>query len=447
MDDRRIQKLNEASPRAGPIVYWMSRDQRAMDNWTLLHAQQFAADRGSHVMVAFCLVPSFLGATARQYDFMLDGLRETSATLHEYGIPFWLLTGAPAEQIPRFLEEHDAGALVVDFDPLRVKREWRRQVAEIVEVPVHEVDAHNVVPCRVASDKKEYAAYTIRPKIHEQLPSFLHGFPSLRRQDLPEKDMPEPDWQAARTTLDVDEDVAPVDWLTPGESAAHETLQHFVTGKLQAYPEQRNDPTMDGLSNLSPYLHFGQVSAQRVALAVQQADAPQEAKDAFLEELIVRRELSDNFCLYEPEYDSSEGFPNWAQKTLDEHHDDEREYVYSLEEFERGDTHDELWNAAQTEMTRRGKMHGYLRMYWAKKILEWTGSPGEAMSVAIYLNDRYELDGRDPNGYAGVAWAIGGVHDRAWQERPVYGKVRYMSYAGAKRKFDVDRYIDRVASL
>ncbi len=442
MDDRRVRQLNDASRRAGPVVYWMSRDQRARDNWALLYAQALAAAHDTTTMVVFCLVPSFLGATARQYDFMLEGLRETAAVLHEHGIPFYLLSGEPGERIPRFVERHDVGALVTDFDPLRVKREWRQQVARAIEIPCLEVDAHNVVPCRVASDKKEYAAYTIRPKIHRQLSTFLQPFPALRRQ-TPSENLPDNDWTAARPSLDID-DSATVDWLTSGPSAARETLQRFVRGRLEGYPDRRNDPTVDGLSNLSPYLHFGHIAAQRVALEVQQADVSREARDAFLEELLVRRELSDNFCLYEPWYDSPQGFPDWAQKTLAEHRDDEREHVYTLEEFERAATHDELWNAAQMEMVKQGKMHGYLRMYWAKKILEWTASPGEAMSIAIYLNDRYELDGRDPNGYAGVAWAIGGVHDRAWPERPVYGKIRYMSHGGAQRKFDVDGYIASV---
>ena len=201
----------------------------------------------------------------------------------------------------------------------------------------------------------------------------------------------------------------------------------------------RNNPNLDGQSNLSPYLHFGQIAASRVALEVIKS---MKDAGAFLEELIVRRELSDNFCYYNQNYDNLQGFPAWARSTLEEHSRDRREYLYTVEELERGSTHDDLWNAAQLEMVQRGKMHGYMRMYWAKKILEWTESPAEALRAAIYLNDRYELDGRDPNGYVGAAWSIGGVHDRAWKERAIYGKVRYMSYNGSKRKFDVPGYIN-----
>jgi deoxyribodipyrimidine photo-lyase len=241
--------------------------------------------------------------------------------------------------------------------------------------------------------------------------------------------------------LNTDESVAPVDWLTPGEKAANDTLQLFIVKKLPEYQEKRNDPTGNSVSDLSPYLHFGQISAQKIAMEIISKIPSDANTEAFLEELIVRRELSDNFCYYNKNYDSFDGFPDWAKKSLNEHRKDEREYIYTMDEFEKASTHEPLWNAAQTEMLRTGKMHGYMRMYWAKKILEWTPSPEEALKTAIYLNDKYELDGRDPNGYAGCAWSIGGVHDRAWGERPVFGKIRYMNANGAKRKFDTEAYI------
>jgi deoxyribodipyrimidine photo-lyase len=311
-----------------------------------------------------------------------------------------------------------------------------------------EVDAHNIVPCWLASPKLEFAAYTLRPKIHRLLPEYLTDLPSLPSHPFPwPAPVPAIDWSQTLAGVVADSKVPPVSWCKPGEDAARERLQTFIHQGLLQYNSDRNDPTLAGLSNLSPYLHFGQIAPQRVAWEIQRADAPLEAKQAFLEELIVRRELSDNFCFYNSDYDKFSGFPEWAKKTLNHHRSDYREYVYSLEEFEEGRTHDDLWNAAQLEMVRRGKMHGYLRMYWAKKILEWTASPEEAQEVAIYLNDRYELDGRDPNGYVGVAWSIGGVHDRAWGERPVLGKIRYMSLAGCQRKFKVDRYINWVGGL
>jgi deoxyribodipyrimidine photo-lyase len=440
----RSRKLKKAKQRHGPVIYWMSRDQRVEDNWGLLYAQELALESKAPLAVVFYLAPDFLGATIRQYSFMFSGLQETEKSLQKKNIPFFLLKN-PIENLPQFLKKANAGSLVTDFDPLRVKRQWKESVKEKLSIPFYEVDAHNIVPCWIASQKQEYAARTFRPKIQRVLPDFLEEFPGLRKHPH--------SWQGTSTnnnwwkTLDamkIDRSVPEVTWVDPGAKAAKRCLKHFIQQNLADYPDARNDPTLDGQSNLSPYLHFGQISAQRVALEVGRCDAPQQAKQAFLEELIVRRELSDNFCFYNPQYDSVEAFPNWAKKTLAEHRGDEREAVYSLEEFEQARTHDSLWNAAQMEMVKTGKMHGYMRMYWAKKILEWTRSPEEAMRIAIYLNDRYELDGRDPNGYTGIAWSIGGVHDRAWPARPVFGKIRYMSYNGAKSKFNVKVYIDKM---
>jgi len=443
MNAQRMRVLKEGAVRKGPVVYWMSRDQRVADNWALLYAQDLALQRQVPLAVAFCLVPSFLEATQRQYGFMLAGLRQVEQALSALGVAFHLVTGAPQDELPRLMASLDAGQLVVDFDPLRVKRAWRRQVCERVDVPVYEVDAHNVVPCWVASDKQEWGAYTIRPKIQRLLPEFLEPFPPLDRHPFPAAPGPATDWVSAQRSLQVDESVAEVTWLHPGEAAAQQMLELFVTEKLAGYDAQRNDPTYDAQSNLSPYIHFGQISAQRVALEVQAQQGHEESKEGFLEQLIVRRELADNHCLYNANYDRFSGFPDWAQETLNAHRGDRRPFAYELEAFERGETHDEMWNAAQMEMVRRGKMHGYMRMYWAKKILEWSASPDEALRIAIYLNDRYELDGRDPNGYTGIAWSIGGRHDRPWREREIYGKIRYMSYNGAKRKFDVGAYVER----
>ncbi len=306
------------------------------------------------------------------------------------------------------------------------------------------MDAHNVVPCWLASGKQEYGAYTFRPKINRLLPEFLEDFPPLRPQEWATVGYPPPiDWSALLAALPVERDVLPVSWLKPGEDAARAMLEDFLLQRLPYYHERRNDPNLDGQSHLSPYLHFGQLAAHRVALEVIKATASPPAKQAFLEELIVRRELSDNFCFYHPHYDALAGFPLWAQRTLNEHRHDPRDYAYDLEQFETARTHDDLWNAAQREMVQTGKMHGYLRMYWAKKILAWTANPEEAQRIAIYLNDRYELDGRDPNGYTGIAWSLGGLHDRPWGERPVFGKIRYLSYKGCKAKFDIAAYIEK----
>jgi len=343
--------------------------------------------------------------------------------------------------IPDFINKSNFTSVVMDFDPLNIKQKWQREVLSKIDIPAFEVDANNIVPCWSASDKQEYAAYTIRKKIHRNLPEFLTPFPALKSQQSTQQY--DNNWDKIQKSLNIDQTVKPVKWLTPGEVGAKEQMSEFISEKLHFYGNDRNDPNKDATSDLSPYLHFGQISAQRVALEVENCDAEPENKEAFLEELIVRNELADNYCYYCKDYDNPKGFSDWAKKTLQAHEFDPREYVYALNTFENTETHDDLWNAAQKQMKKTGKMHSFMRMYWAKKILEWSPNIEEAMKTAIYLNDKYELDGRDPRGYTGIAWSIGGVHDRAWTERDVFGKIRYMNYNGCKRKFDVKQYIEK----
>ena len=448
VNPKRVRILKDSPATGGPIVYWMSRDQRAEDNWALLHAQDMAIARKVPLIVVFCLVPDYLGATLRHYDFLIRGLSELSKYLEIKSIPFFLRIGEPATEIPRLVQKLGAGCLVTDFDPLRIKRHWKRKIASRMEVPFIEVDAHNIIPCWIASPKQEWGAYTIRPKIRRLLPEFLKPFPKLRQHPFPLSDLSERiDWDKSLKNLRPDKSVAPVHSIEPGAGAAKRKLQRFLKAGLAEYNTRRNNPKAEGQSGLSPYLHFGQLSAQRVALDVLNAAVDPLQKEAFLEELIIRRELGDNFCYYNPDYDSTNSFPEWSKTSLDAHRRDLRTNTYSFEGFEVGRSHDPLWNAAQMEMVKTGKMHGYMRMYWAKKILEWSESPEQAMETAIRLNDRYALDGRDPNGYAGIGWSIGGVHDRAWGERQVFGKVRYMSYAGCKSKFDVEGYIRKIEEL
>ncbi|XP_039123153.1 deoxyribodipyrimidine photo-lyase isoform X3 [Dioscorea cayenensis subsp. rotundata] len=455
----RIRVLKPSSSSSnGPVVYWMFRDQRASDNWALLHAADLAARSSAPLAVVFNLFHRFLDAHARQLGFMIRGLRLLSLRLQSLGIPFLLLRGDAVDTIPDLLYRCGASYLVTDFSPLRQVRAWKDDICSRVGpgVAVHEVDAHNVVPLWVASQKLEYGARTIRGKIHKLLPEYLVGFPELPVLENKWKawDPPEIDWDdLLADVLRRGEDVPEIRWCEPGEAGAMEVLKGskggFLTKRLKNYESDRNDPLKPkGLSGLSPYLHFGQISAQRCALEAQALRKSQsKSVNTFLEELIVRRELADNFCYYQPHYDSLQGAWEWAQKTLMDHAGDKREHIYTKEQLEKAKTADPLWNAAQLEMVHYGKMHGFMRMYWAKKILEWTTGPEEALSVAIYLNDKYEIDGRDPNGYVGCMWSICGIHDQGWKERPVFGKIRYMNYAGCKRKFDVDGYISYINKL
>lgn len=443
IDRRRINHHNSEKDKGGPVVYWMSREQRVLDNWGLLHARSLAGETRP-LIVLFCLAPSFIGATLRHYDFMLKGLKQVEASLAAMGIPFVLRMGNPELEVSDFVKEIDAGVLVTDFDPLRIKKVWQETVCCNIDIPLIEVDGHNVVPARFVSDKQEYAARTIRPKIQRLLPEFLTDFPGLAPLKNNPLKFPELDWEEVFGSIDVDTGVKPVD-LVPGEEAGRKALDGFIAERLGIYAEKRNDPNARAVSGLSPYLHFGQLAPQRAAFNVLNSGVG-ENQESYLEELIVRRELSDNFCLYNDKYDSLEGAPEWARKTLEEFSGDMREYVYTYEEFEQARTHSALWNAAQRQLLITGRIHGYMRMYWAKKILEWSESPSEALRIGIELNDRFAMDGRDPNGYVGVMWSVAGLHDRAWKKRPVFGSIRYMNEKGCRRKFDVDSYIARWVS-
>lgn len=446
MDARRKKEMNDRPVQDGPVVYWMQREQRANDNWPLLYAHAHATERQVPLYVVFSLSPTFGGhAEMRHHDFLLAGLREVQQTLAAKYIPFFLLRGEPAEEVVRFARAHGAGQVITDFNPLRFVQAEKKRVAADLSVRLTMVDGHNIIPCWVASDKEEFAAHTFRSKVHRQLADWLVDYPALPQHRFADAVTGDQiDRSAILKTMALDTTVPPVSWCSAGEQAALDTLETFMSERLSHYADDRNDPNRDALSNLSPYLHYGHISAQRIALEIKgKRGITSEHKNAFLEELIVRRELTDNYCYYNPHYDKVEGAHEWAQTTIATHAEDEREYVYERQALEQAKTHDEFWNAMQRQMVTEGKMHGWCRMYWAKKILEWSPSHQVAIDRALYLNDKYELDGRDPNGVVGVMWSICGVHDRAWTERPIFGKIRYMNYRGAKRKFDTAAYIAR----
>jgi deoxyribodipyrimidine photo-lyase len=445
--EKKVRLLQNGNPGKGPVIYWMSRDQRVLDNYALLFSQQLAFDNNTFLVIVFALQSNFLGSTLRQFDFMINGLIKIEKSLNELNIPFFVLFGKPEITIPDFINEVDAKIIVSDFDPIKIKRIWKREIAKKIIIPFYEVDTHNIVPCLLVSQKQEFAAYTIRPKINKLLDEFLIDIPEPRSNNFISFNSEKIDWENFYNKLDVDKKVRPVTFYKSGEDEAFKTLNDFLNNKFENYNENRNDPSLDGLSNLSPYLHFGQISSQRIALIVNHLYSNHRSAKTFLEELIIRKELSDNYCYYNTDYDNFNGFPDWAKTSLREHSKDSREVIYSIDEFEHANTHDDLWNAAQTEMLVTGKMHGYMRMYWAKKIIEWSESPQEALKIAIYLNDKFQLDGNDPNGYVGCAWSIGGLHDRPWFERKVFGKIRYMNRSGAERKFDVNKYINKIKSL
>lgn len=444
MDQARVVESTGAPRKEGPVLYWMSRDQRTEDNWALSHAAKLAQDSGAKLYVAFCMTDRVPNATARHYGFMLRGMAEVGRNLHDLGVTFKYLEGNPPEEIIKLAKAVKAGIVICDYNPLRHSKRWRKQAEELCEVRIETVDAHNIVPVTAATTKREYGAYTIRPKLKERLGEFIDEAPGLKGRgfNLSEEEAAE----NLKAIAKLERRAGERDLLLPeaGSRAANRLLDAFIENGLAKYGEA-NDPNRRAQSGLSAYLHFGQLSPRRAVYAAMMKGGP--GSEEFIEQAFIRRELSDNFCRYCEGYDTTEAFPDWARLSLAKHAGDVRDYLYPVEKLEACETHDSLWNASQREMMLKGSMPGYLRMYWAKKILEWTSDPEEAMKIAVELNDRWSLDGRDPNGYAGIAWSIGGVHDRPWGERSIFGLVRYMSFAGAARKFDVKRYIAEVKDM
>jgi len=449
LDDRvTVRKGGPPASDGRCVIYWMQRAQRGSDNPALDVAVKVANELGKPVIVFFAPVPFYPHANLRHYRFLAEGIPDIAEELSRRNIGF-VLRPYPDHSLLKFCDEVRAALIVGDENPMREPEQWRVTVARKIHVPFWTVDADVIVPSKLLLEE-QFAARTIRPRIHALLEKFMvrQKNPTARIRWNPPRGL---------TSLHPDEDfitgwkldvaVPPVPAWHGGSRRGLALLREFVRNGLADYPEARNHPEQNGTSRLSPYLHFGHLGPHTVALAVQNSGAPARAKAAFLEQVIVRRELSVNFIHFNPAYDSFECLEPWAQRSLNEHARDPRSVVYSEPELEQGATHDPLWNAAQKQMVVTGWMHNYLRMYWAKKILEWSPSVSEAYRRAVQLNDRYELDGRDPNCYAGIAWAIVGKHDRAWSDRPVYGKIRYMSLASTGRKFDSRRYIEQIADL
>ena len=448
----RIQNLNDLDLRRGGafVLYWMQQSQRAEYNHALEYAVQQANDIDQGVVVVFGLMDDYPDANLRHYTFMLEGLQETRAALGKRGIKMIVQKGNPAD-VALSLGKN-ASLIVCDRGYLRHQIQWRKNVARNADCRVVQVESDVVVPIEVVSDKAEYAARTIRPKIHKHLNDYLVEFKPTKIQksslqlritgiDLSNID-------AVLKKMSLDRSVLPVSDLFKGGTArAREMFAEFLRRRFKNYVENRNQPQTDDVSHMSKYLHFGQISPLYLVLQVQATDKHlKEAREAFIEELIVRRELAMNFVYYTPEYDNYRCLPGWAQKTLSEHKKDKREHTYTRRQLEDARTHDEYWNAAMREMKSTGFMHNYMRMYWGKKILEWSNTPEQAFKTTLAINNKYFLDGRDANSYTGVAWVFG-VHDRAWFERPIFGKIRYMAASGLERKCDIQAYVEKVNAL
>ncbi|MFB3826133.1 MAG: deoxyribodipyrimidine photolyase [Bryobacteraceae bacterium] len=413
MQRERVLVLNHATPRAGAdwVLYWAQANRRADANHALEFAAEMANERGLPLLVYEGLAPD-----SPHPGFVLDGIAEQERRLAARGIGYLFHAGggALAALAAR------AALVVTDDHPL------------CAPGPAHyAVDSSCIVPMSMMP-KREWAAYSIRPKIRRLLPRFLRPVEAvpLRRP-----------YRGGAEEFRAPAPAAAAAPLPGGRLAAERTLADFCRRRLRRYAREKNEPSAQATSGLSPYLHFGQISPLEVALAVKKyAERHKLIAEEFLEELIVRRELAFNFARFTPQPHTLAALPDWAQRTLRKHARDRRPFVYSREQFENAATHDPLWNATQRELLTCGRIHGYYRMYWGKKIIEWSRTCEDALVTMIYLNDRYALDGRDPNGYANILWCFG-LHDRPWPERPVLGSVRYMSYEGMRRKTGVDAYI------
>ncbi len=451
LEDARVRwvRTGAADPLGQCVLYWMQRAQRGKENPALDEAIVLGNEHKLPVLAVFGLTANYPGAQRRHYRFLVEGLEDARADLAARGVPLRVRLGPPDQVVLKLVDEVRPSLVVGDENPVRVGQEWRKRVADGLKVPFVLVDADVVVPS-ILFPREEYAARTLRPKIQKLWDDYLQPTPQVSAhvrwadERIPAGEPIEMEGLLERLKVG---GVGEVDGYKGGTSEAFKRLKRFLHDRLPHYDRLRNEPTPYQTSELSAHLHFGQISPITIARAVRDSEAPKPSIDAYLEELIVRRELAINFVARNPEYDRLAGCPDWARATLARHATDQRPFLYSSKQLEHAETHDPLWNAAQREMVITGRMHNYLRMYWAKKILEWSPDAETAFQVAIDLNDRYEMDGRDPNGYTGVAWAIGGKHDRPWPERPIFGTVRFMSYESTRRKFGSDAYIARIKGL
>jgi len=424
------------------VLYWMQRSQRV--DWNM--ALEFAVKKGQElnrgVVVAFSIMPDYPDATARHYHFMLEGLQEVEGELAKRNIKFVLKIGDPIDTITKLAE--DAALVVCDRGYLRHMRQWRKKLASQVNCGLFQVEDNVVVPVESASNKREYAARTIRPKIHDQLDDFTEKIsplkPAKSTKSLSISSVDISNVEEILNKLNVPKEPEKVDEFSGGTAEAERIFKKFLESDYPDYESSRQKPHLDKVSFMSPYLHFGQISP--LYLLHEMKSRRGENKKAYLEELLVRRELSVNFVFYDSNYDSLQSIPDWAIETLEDHKSDERRKVYTKDELENGETDDPYWNKAMMQMRKRGYLHNHMRMYWGKQILLYTNTPQYAYQVAVELNNKYFLDGRDPNSYANIAWLFGN-HDRGWTEREVFGKVRSMTKSGLERKIDTEAWLDK----
>lgn len=443
--NERIHIIKNVTSRSSQyVLYWMQQSQRVSYNHALQYAIRSANEKKLPVLVYFALTP-YPRSNSRHYTFMLEGLKEVKSQLSDLGIQMVIEICDPIVGVVN-LAQHCA-LMVADFGYLRIQKLWREKIFEQVNCPVVMLESDIIVPVQTTYPKEAYAAGIIRPKIKYHFPRFntsLENIVPLKSSLHLDMGIPQLDWYDLLHQLGPDTSVAPTPCYRGGYSEAMKLLKEFIIDKLDLYEKYHNHPDKDYESHLSPYLHFGQISVLEICQTLKEYVSP--GLSCFLEELVIRRDLSMNFVYYNPQYDQFDCLPNWSKNALLTRAYEPRPYLYTLEEFQKGLTHDTYWNAAQKEMVLTGKMHGYMRMYWAKKIIEWTSHPQIAWDISLGLNNKFCLDGRDPNSYAGIAWCFG-KHDRAWKNNPIFGQVRTMSINSMRIKFNMKGYLDKVTEI
>ncbi len=438
------RRTEQPDPAGTGVVYWMQRAQRGLDNPALDVAVEAANALGKPAVVFFAPVPFYPHGNLRHYRFLTQGIPDIAEALRQRNIGF-VLRRFPEHSLVKFCEQLRPSLVIGDENPMHEPEAWRHSAAKKLRVPLWTVDADVIVPS-ILLEKAQYASHIIRPRLQTQLGRFMVA-PKNRKAGVAWKKPKgllalDPAFDITRN-WPLDTSVGPVSGFRGGTREAIRLLKHFIKHGLRGYSNNRNKPEANGTSRLSPYLHFGHIGPLTVALAVEKTNAPKKDKEAFLNQIITWRELAVNLVRFNPNYDNFECAEPWAHRTLAKHANDDRPVLYSEQQLEDAETHDSLWNAAQIQMVTTGWMHNYLRMYWGKKILEWSPSPAQAFQIAVRLNDKYELDGRDPNGYMGIAWSIVGKFDRPWFERPIFGQIRYMSGQSTGKKFDSKKYIEQ----
>ncbi len=453
MFENRIKSINnkKMDKNGEFIIYWMQRSIRSSYNHSLEYAIHLANDLKKDLLVIFCFDREFSEINERSCYFLFESLKDVEENLKDRGIRFIILDSNPLiTKIQEYSKK--SVCIITDRAYLKYLREIREEAGEKISVRMIQIESDVVVPIEIASSKEEYSAKTLRGKLHKVLDFYLNKDFEYIEYEMNYLNKIKTDFDLEKIheiieNLNIDKTVRKSKYFTGGENTAKKILENFISEKLEGYSKFRNNPELEYQSNLSPYLHFGNISPVFIAEKISKFQKNRESVDDFLEELIVRRELAINFIYYNQDYDKFQSMTySWAYETMSKHKNDQREYVYSLEILEKSETHDKYWNSAQKEMLITGKMHGYMRMYWAKKIIEWSETFEEAYEIIKYLNNKYFIDGRDENSYAGIAWCFG-KHDRAWNERNVFGKLRYMNSNGLKRKFDIDKYVDKINKL